>query len=148
MSNNKASQRVGERRIMSCGLEAEIIAYRNQNDIDIRFENGIIAHNRRYDKFQLGNIACSEISPRTSFKASERLGEMLVMNCGMRATVIRYGNARDVDIEFENGDIAEHQEYRRFKTGLLYSSQKCSVRRNKVGLRKIMNCGEEAMIVG
>ena len=48
--------RVGEKNIMNCGLEAEIIAYRSYKDIDVKFEDGYIAYNRSYDRFKNGKI--------------------------------------------------------------------------------------------
>jgi len=48
--------RTGETRIMSKGLKSTIIAYRNNADIDIQFENGQIVCNRRYDNFKDGKI--------------------------------------------------------------------------------------------
>lgn len=44
-----------------------------------------------------------------------RLGETRMMNCGMEATIIRYENARDIDIRFEDGTVVEHRQYDQFK---------------------------------
>ena len=33
----------------------------------------------------------------------DRLGETRMMNCGMEATIIRYGGATDIDVRFEDG---------------------------------------------
>ena len=33
----------------------------------------------------------------------DRFGETRMMNCGMKATIIRYGNNGDIDVRFEDG---------------------------------------------
>ena len=47
----------------------------------------------------------------------DRLGETRMMNCGMEATIIRYGNAMDIDVCFEDGKVVEHKAYCSFKKG-------------------------------
>ena len=47
----------------------------------------------------------------------DRLGETQMMNCGMKATIIRYGNNTDIDVYFEDGAIVEHRKYDSFKRG-------------------------------
>lgn len=41
------------------GLLMVIVAYRNDSDIDVRFENGIVVANQKYDDFKNGNISCA-----------------------------------------------------------------------------------------
>lgn len=45
----------------------------------------------------------------------DRVGETRVMNCGMKATIIRYGGYNDIDVRFEDGAVAEHKTYGAFK---------------------------------
>ena len=104
--NIKAS-RFDETRMMSCGIEATIIRYGGATDIDVRFKDGIIVKNRTYDAFKKGNIDNPNFNPR--------LGETRMMNCGMEATIIRYGNNTDIDVCFEDGAIVEHKAYDAFK---------------------------------
>lgn len=40
-----------------------------------------------------------------------------MMNCGMEATIIRYGEYADIDVRFEDGTIVEHKVYSAFKKG-------------------------------
>lgn len=40
---------------------------------------------------------------------TNRLGETRMMNCGMEATIIRYGKYSDIDVRFEDGVIVEHK---------------------------------------
>lgn len=52
----KIKDKTGERKVMNCGLEAEIINYVNKNNITIKFENGKIIKGITYEKFKNGNV--------------------------------------------------------------------------------------------
>ena len=54
---SRALSRVGERYIMSCGMEAEIIEYNGTNDITVRFDDGTIVQHKNYYAFQKGYVA-------------------------------------------------------------------------------------------
>lgn len=49
--------RTGEKRIMNCGMEAEIVTYRKNNDIDVRFADQTIIKNKSYGSFVRGCIS-------------------------------------------------------------------------------------------
>ena len=49
----------------------------------------------------------------------DRVGETRIMNCGMEATIIRYGGATDIDVRFEDGTMIEHKIYDNFKRGVI-----------------------------
>ena len=66
-----------------------------------------------YSKFKKGSIA----HPNTTAKA--RPGETRMMNCGMEATIIRYGGAADIDVRFEDESVVEHKTYDNFKRGTI-----------------------------
>ena len=102
--------RTGEKRVMNCGLEAEIIAYRGTNDIDVKFEDGYIAYNKQYTRFKKGMI-------RSHLEEENRLGEERLMNCGLKAKIIKYNNAKDIDVEFEDGIVVKHKAYGSFIIG-------------------------------
>lgn len=104
------TDRLGETRMMNCGMEATIIRYGTCADIDIRFEDGTVAVHKTYNAFKKGEIANQNI------KAS-RLSETRMMNCGMEATIIRYGKAIDIDVRFEDGKVVVHKAYDKFKKG-------------------------------
>lgn len=44
--------RVGETRVMKCGMEAIIIRYRKAIDIDVRFEDGTVVERKTYSAFK------------------------------------------------------------------------------------------------
>ena len=109
--NTTAEARLGETHMMNCGMEATIIRYNTSKDFDVRFEDGAIATCKDYRRFRKGGIA----HPSTT--AEGRLGETRMMNCGMKATIIRYGKYSDIDVRFEDGAVAKNKTYRAFKKG-------------------------------
>ena len=48
--------RTGEERIMSCGMKAKIIAYKNCGDMTVEFEDGYIVDSVQYANFKRGII--------------------------------------------------------------------------------------------
>lgn len=52
----KKLNRIGEIRMMNCGMKAEIIAYRRADDIDVMFEDGYVAKNKKYCHFESSKI--------------------------------------------------------------------------------------------
>ena len=109
---NKAS-RLGETSMMNCGMNATIIRYNNTRDIDVCFEDGTIIEHGVYGNFKEGTIA----NPNIKAFAEAHLGETRMMNCGMKATIIRYGKYRDIDVRFEDGAVAKNKAYGEFKRG-------------------------------
>lgn len=96
---------IGESRIMSCGQKATIIAYRRGDDIDVRFENGIIVKHKQYSAFQRGKIAYPTVY----------LNKSKIMNNGLKATVINYSSYKDIDVQFEDGIVVKNKTYQAFK---------------------------------
>ena len=139
--NMKASaeNRLGETRMMKCGMEATIIQYKNAMDIDVRFEDGAVVEHRRYAQFKGGNIA----NPNMKTFAKARLGETRMMKYGMAATIIRYGNTGDIDVRFEDGTIVKNRTYSAFKKGGMVNPNF----NPRLGETNMMNCGMEATII-
>ena len=107
--------RLGETRMMNCGMETTIIRYGRCEDIDIRFEDGAVVEHKTYKAFKKGEIANTNIKA----SAENRLGETRMMNCGMEATIIRYGGATDIDVRFEDESVVVHKAYTNFKRGTI-----------------------------
>ena len=131
------TDRLGETRMMNCGMEATIIRYGTCADIDIRFEDGTVAVHKTYNAFKKGEIANQNI------KAS-RLGETRMMNCGMEATIIRYGKAIDIDVRFEDGTVVKHKSYSKFKKGGIANP---NIKASRFDETRMMSCGIEATII-
>ena len=136
-----AENRLGETKVMNCGMEATIIRYNTSKDIDVRFEDGAIATCKDYKMFRKGGIA----HPSTT--AEGRLGETRMMSCGMKATIIRYENADDINICFEDGKVVEHKTYRAFKKGYIAHQNTNVPVEARLGETQMMNCGMEATII-
>ena len=132
--------RLGETRMMNCGMKATIIRYGKNTDIDVRFEDGVVAEHKVYDKFKKGKI----VNP--NIKAS-RLGETRMMNCGMKATIIRYGACMDIDVRFEDGAVVKHKRYSTFEKGEIADPNIKTSAENCLGETRMMNCGMEATII-
>ena len=135
--------RLGETRMMNCGMEATIIRYGNNKDVDVRFKDGTVVKHKAYNAFEKGNIANTNIKA----SAENRLGETNMMNCGMKATIIRYGNAMDIDVRFEDGAIAKCKGYKEFKKGSIANPSFKVSAENCFGETRMMNCRMEATII-
>lgn len=51
-----ADTRLGEEKIMNCGVQAKVIAYRQAHDIDVQFSTGDIRHHVDYYSFKIGRL--------------------------------------------------------------------------------------------
>ena len=107
LSHNYKYRKIGEVRVMKCGKKAKLIADRGAHDIDVEFEDGTIIQHRDRVCFEKGTIAY----PTTL------MGQVKIMNCGLKATVIRDGGWNDIDVEFEDGTIVKHKRRDHFKNG-------------------------------
>ena len=112
---------IGEKSTASNGMEIEIVEYRTNKDIDVRFSDGYLVEHTTLSNFRAGNIG----HPATYRKrpnqiqrhAESRIGEVNYNNSGMRMTLIAYRNRNDVDIQYDDGTIVEHKSYSEFKKG-------------------------------
>lgn len=143
IANPNFNPRLGETKMMNCGMEATIIRYGGSADIDVRFEDGIVVEHREYREFEKGGI----INPNIKATAENRLDETCMMNCGMKATIIRYNGVRDIDVRFEDGTVAEHKAYGPFKRGEIANPNIKTSAENCLGETRMMNCGMEATII-
>ena len=133
-------ERLGEKKMMNCGLEATIIRYGSSKDIDVQFEDGQVVYHSYYSSFKKGKIA-PPIDPRKTV----HIGEKRMMNCGLEATIIRYGSAIDIDVQFEDGQVVYKRTYTAFKKGSI--SPPIDPRYSHLGEKRMMNCGLEATII-
>ena len=77
----------------------------------------------------------------------DRVGKTRMMNCGMKATIIRYENADDINICFEDGKVVEHKTYRAFKKGYIAHQNTNVPVEARLDETQMMNCGMEATII-
>ena len=133
--------RLGETRMMNCGMKAAIIRYGGYNDIDVRFEDGAVAEHKAYESFKKGSIA------HPSATAEARLGETRMMNCGMKAAIIRYGGYNDIDVRFEDEAVAVHRRYSQFKKGEITNPNIKASAKARLCETRMMSCGMKATII-
>ena len=132
--------RLGEVRVMNCGLKAKIIAYRGNKDMDVMFEDGTIRYNVSYRSFENGSLTNDKSNVNKS-----RLGEVRMMKCGEKAKVIAYRSSMDIDVMFEDGTIIRNRTYGNFVKGAI--AKEGRILRNRIGEERIMNCGKKARII-
>ena len=135
--------RLGETRMMKCGMKATIIRCGGATDIDVCFEDGTIIEHGVYGNFKKGAIA----NPNIKAFAEAHLGETRMMNCGMKATIIRYGKYRDIDVRFEDGTVAKNKAYGKFKKGEIANPNIKTFTEVRLGETRMMNCGIKATII-
>ena len=109
---NLAMKRVGETNIANNGMKMEIINYRSNDDIDVKFENGVVRKNVSYRSFKIGNLGCYPHREPKVFK----IGEEKVAKNGMLMKIVGYRKTSDIDVQFEDGTIVQ-SSYQKFKLG-------------------------------
>ena len=73
--NYMKNLRLGETNVAKCGLEMKIVGYRNCEDIDVRFEDGVVVKNKRYGDFQKSDIA----HPNYQYMNSASVNEFAIL---------------------------------------------------------------------
>lgn len=104
--------RIGKVSKSNSGLNMTIIRYTSYRDIDIQFDDGTIVKHKDYGSFLRGEIA---------YPQSKRLGERKISKNGRELKIIVYRNYKDIDIQFEDGTIVQHRDYRSFSEGCIYN---------------------------
>ena len=110
--NFKPFNRVGEKRKMNNGQIAEIINYKHNTDLDVKFEDGTIVKNKNYGDFKKGEIK----NPNFTLK-EKRIGEISYSLYGQKMELIKYVDCKNVTVKFEDGTIVEGKPYDSFLRG-------------------------------
>lgn len=115
---------VGEVKTMNCGMSATVLADNGYKNITIQFEDGTIVENCCRDKFREGKIANPSLkqektAPKERKKPREKsyVGKTVVMNCGLRATVIEDFGCNNITVEFEDGLVKKNCRRDKFRDG-------------------------------
>ncbi len=125
--------KIGEKNIAKNGVLMKIIEWRNNNDIDIQFKDGTIVQHKSYKNFKDGNIKHPHIIVKKQIKNRE--GETNMSRTGEKMTIIAYRNARDIDVQFEDGIIVYNKQYNDFKNGCISKIRKTDYKTLRVGER-------------
>lgn len=113
-----ARNHIGDKKIQNRGNEeAEIIEVKDANHITVKFKDGTIVKDRKYEDFIHGAIGKPGIQQLRRTLKNERLWTEKIMRNGMKAKIVRYGSANDIDIKFSNGTIVMHKTYANFCSG-------------------------------
>lgn len=107
--------RVGQKITNKYGQTMEIIAYRGCLDIDVRFDDGTIVTNRKYYEFEAAAIA-NKVHYGLFL---DRIGEEVLARNGQKMKIIAIRNAKDIDVEFDDGTVVKNVVYSNFKKGLI-----------------------------
>lgn len=144
--NDLREKRIGKSKVMNNGMHSTIIGYRNIFDIDIQYEDGVIIKGICYSSWVKGEVKHPTIKSPSQQKVSEEdlKGQINTMSNGMQATIIAARSVKDVDIQFEDGNIVEHAAYSSFKSGHVCHPDK---KGNRLGETRMMNCGMECTII-
>lgn len=110
------NKRIGEINTAKNGMKMTIVAYKDCDNIDIEFEDGLIIHNQSYKSFRKGFIKHPD-KKRNTIYASKHINEIGIANNGLRMKIIAYRNTTDIDIKFEDGFVVKHKRYSEFKKG-------------------------------
>lgn len=119
--------RVGEVSVSNRGEKMTVKDARHNKDIDIEFEDGTIAYNRRFDNFCKGNVSKRpHINNRSQLEIyrEERVGVIEVNKDGYEMECVWYGRSSDIVVKFDN-DEKVRTTWSCFKSG--------SIRRPEIG---------------
>ena len=130
---------LGQRAIMNCGMEAEVIEDNGSRDITVRFTDGYTTYHRERGAFVRGMIS----NPNCWKKNA--VGKKLIMSCGMEAEVVEYKGSKDITVKFEDGTILTKQRIDKFNSGHINNPNfnGGSIK----GRVSMMNCGMEAEVI-
>lgn len=102
---SKQNKRLGETQLAANGLRIKIITYRNANDLDIQFEDGVIVKHKTYRLFKKGHIkhpSHSSFSQNRQKTIQNRLGLTANMHCGETCKIlwINPKNTDQITVQF------------------------------------------------
>lgn len=160
--NYNPSSKLGETQISTAGQKMTVTKYITSKDISVTFEDGTTVDHVGYSNFKLGRVKNPNYDNRKLrneryhnstidlFK-KKYIGQSNMMNCGMKATIIDYASANDIDVKFEDGYVVKHTTIGIFKQGSIANKNIASAQSYKKKLKylnmtKMMSCGREARI--
>lgn len=136
------SRHLGEKRMMKCGLEAVIIRYEDQFDMDVRFSDGSERFHVLYAVFRSDNLQPEGFRKKKADEAV--IGQWRMMNCGEKARIIERHTSKDCDVEFEDGSIRHGVRQFHFLNGEL--SPEGYYEKRHLGEKRTMRNGLEGTI--
>ena len=112
---------VGYKQTNRQGLTYEVITYRNNKDIVVKFQDGLVIEHTKVTKLNQNTIFHPDYPiPKINKTPSEkRLGETRKNKQGRKMTIIAYRGAADIDVQFESKFVVDHTEYKLFERGTI-----------------------------
>ena len=146
---NHTKNRIGATNTAHNGMLMTIIDYKSSTDITIQFEDNAVVYHKTYAHFLQGKIAHPK---QKNHRFIDRTGETNIASNGLKITIVTYRDSKNVDIQFEDGTLIPHQEYKAFKQGYIkhphYNSKpNTTPRYMHIGETKRMNCGQNCTII-
>lgn len=142
----KATYHIGETIITNSGRKATIIAWRNKNDIDVEFEDGIIVSHKQYNNAKRGSISHPDDGKfGAKWKYPNRLGEESMSLKGEKMKIVVFTDAHNFDVQFEDGTIVHCTCYTDFQKGYIKNPNYYA--KTRVGEEVIAKNGLKAKIV-
>ena len=110
MNKRIAEKRIGEKRLMNNGEYATIIEYKSCKDMIVKFEDGTIRENAKYDSFKKGILKKSHNLVKIGSRTTTNEGyEIEIIKKNRNKVTIKFlktGNTRVVDVySFKTGGI-------------------------------------------
>lgn len=89
------------------------------------------------------------LSPASVSTRTDRVGESIVNNQGLRMTIVMYRSGKDIDVRFDDGTVVEHRQYVSFVRGKIAhpGHAMCTRRSDRVGLRAVNREGIDMEII-
>lgn len=146
--NYYKKERVGQRVFNNAVQQwMELISYNDVMHVSVRFEDGAIRNNVRYEHFLKGNVKHPEKTKDALEK--QRLGKTMKMKNGRMATIKQYESAIKMMIEFDDGSIRDNITYRDFMAGSVSHPSELDeeLAKQRLGQRKLMQNGKYAEII-
>lgn len=100
------------------------VAYRGAMDIDVQFEDGTLAEHKAWNAFLKGYVRHPHVNI-----SNVRIGVKSTAANGMQMTCIAYRSSTDIDIQFKDGTVIKHKQWRDFIRG--------NIRNPHVGTSKV-----------
>lgn len=142
---NASRKYIGHTNISKDGQKMIIIVYRSYHDIDVQFEDGTVVTHKAVGNFKHGRIQNPNFLPSV-----QRVGQVKIASNGQRMKVIRYKNANNIDVQFDDGTVVKHRAWKEFKKGYIQnpnSNKLTENRKNRVGKVAISSSGEKMKII-
>ena len=134
---SRGANRIGEKRMMNCGMMATVVAQRSATDLDVEFEGGALAEHKKWSHFKDGRVAHPG--------SKSHVGETHVNNNGAGFIIVEQSSYRDCTVQFEDGVVKKHVSYESIKTGSVSHPNKYALMH--IGEEYMTNLGLKAIVI-